>query len=160
VTAMPIVRLARSGDAGQIAGMSRALIEQGLGWSWTRLRVLAAIRDPACNVAVIDGPDGLAAFGIMHYGDERAHLSLLAVHPDRRHQKLGTSLVGWLEKPAEVAGIARVRLEARADNPGAVAFYRKLGYQERERVAGYYAGSLDAIRLEKSLLADLGTLAR
>lgn len=155
----PAIRLAKAREAGSIARMSRDLIEQGLGWSWTPLRVLASVRDTACNVAVIDGPDHLTAFGIMHYGDDTAHLSLLAVHPDHRHRKLGSSLVAWLEKPAEVAGIARVRLEARADNPGAIDFYHAIGYHDAGRVAGYYGGSVDAIRLEKHLLRGLGTLA-
>lgn len=159
MSAFPCVRLARCADARTIAGMSRDLIEQGLGWSWTPLRVLAAVRDAACNVAVIDAADSLAAFGIMQYGDDTAHLSLLAVHPDHRRRRIGATLVAWLEKPAEVAGIGRICLEARADNPGAIAFYLKLGYREAGRVARYYRGTLDAIRLEKRLLFPLDTLA-
>jgi len=33
----------------------------------------------------------LAAFAIMHFGDEVAHLNLLAVAPDYRRQGLGRS---------------------------------------------------------------------
>jgi [ribosomal protein S18]-alanine N-acetyltransferase len=87
----------------------------------------------------------------MHYGDESAHLSLLAVRPNQQQRGLGALLIAWLEKPALVAGIERIRLEARADNPNAIAFYRKQGFRESGRIAGYYRGSVDAVRLEKRL---------
>ena len=158
--ATPLVRLARSPDAVTIAEMSRDYIEYGLGWSWTPTRVLAAIRDRSTNTAVLGVGDVIDGFGIMQYGDETAHLALLAVRPMQQHRGLGSHLLAWLEEPARVAGIVRVRLEARADNPAAIGFYRRLGYLEIDRVRGYYRGSLDAVRLEKALTSDLGSLAR
>jgi [ribosomal protein S18]-alanine N-acetyltransferase len=148
---VPIVRLATAADAAAIAALSRDAIEQGLGWSWTRGRVLRSIRDRATNVAVLHERDALLGFGIMQYGDEKAHLSLLAVQATRRRTGLGTLLLAWLEKSAVTAGIERIQLEARVDNPDAVRFYRSQGYRETGSIAGYYNGTLDAIRLEKSL---------
>ena len=43
-------RLATAADAVPIARMSRDLIEQGLGWSWTPLRVARSIADRAIDV--------------------------------------------------------------------------------------------------------------
>jgi [ribosomal protein S18]-alanine N-acetyltransferase len=157
---IPPIRLASAQDAAMIAEMSRDYIEHGLGWSWTAVRVLAATRDRATNIAVVGEPGTIAAFGIMQYGDDTAHLALLAVRPAQQQRGLGASLICWLEKPALVAGIERVRLEARADNPNALGFYRKQGYREVGRVPGYYRGTVDAVRLEKRLGSDLGTLAR
>ena len=134
-----------------IAELSRDYIEYGLGWSWTPARVLAAVNDKATNVAVLDEQAALAGFGIMHYGDQTAHLALLAVRPTQQQRGLGALLMAWLEKPAVVAGIERVRLEARADNPNAIGFYRKQGFRDAGRIAGYYRGSIDAVRLEKRL---------
>jgi [ribosomal protein S18]-alanine N-acetyltransferase len=148
---VPIVRLATAADAAGIADLSRDAIEQGLGWSWTRGRVLRSIRDRATNVAVLHERDALLGFGIMQYGDEKAHLSLLAVQATRRRTGLGTLLLAWLEKSAVTAGIERIQLEARVDNPDAVRFYRSQGYRETGSIAGYYNGTLDAIRLEKAL---------
>jgi [ribosomal protein S18]-alanine N-acetyltransferase len=148
---VPIVRLATAADAAGIADLSRDAIEHGLGWSWTRGRVLRSIRDRATNVAVLHERDALLGFGIMQYGDEKAHLSLLAVQATRRRTGLGTLLLAWLEKSAVTAGIERIQLEARVDNPDAVRFYRSQGYRETGSIAGYYNGTLDAIRLEKSL---------
>jgi ribosomal-protein-alanine N-acetyltransferase len=134
-----------------IAEMSRDYIEHGLGWSWTAARVLAAVNDRATNTAVLHEHEALVGFGIMHYGDASAHLSLLAVRPNQQQRGLGALLFAWLEKPALVAGIECIRLEARADNPNAIGFYRKQGFRESGRIAGYYRGSVDAVRLEKRL---------
>ncbi len=149
--AIPDIRLARSSDAEAIAAMSRDCIESGLAWSWTVPRVLRAIADPACNVAILGAGTALLGFGIMSYGEDVAHLALLAVHAEHRGRGLGTRLLEWLEKPALVAGISRVRLEARSDNPGAIDFYRRCGYCVAARVPGYYQGRIDALRLEKML---------
>ena len=149
--AIPTIRLATLRDARAIAEMSRAEIEQGLAWSWTPERVRRAVRDRSTNVAVAHEGQVLAGFGIMHYGDEKAHLSLLAVSPARREHGVGAQLLEWLEKCARSAGCGRIELEARADNPVALAFYGLRGYQRFATVHGYYQGRLDAFRLAKEL---------
>lgn len=149
--AIPIIRLAAAQDAAAIAQMSRSDIEQGLGWSWQEARVLGAIRDRSTNVAVIPEGEGIIGFGIMQYRDETAHLALFAVHPAHRNQGLGTLLLSWLEKPAAIAGVQRIGVEARADNLRAIAFYLRLGFYETARVPGYYSGIVDAVRFVKKL---------
>ena len=148
---LPDLRLAVPKDARQIAEMSRDNIEHGLRWSWTAPRVLHAIRDPSTNVAVVLTRDRVRGFGIMHYGDESAHLALLAIEPSHRHQQMGTRMVAWLTQSARTAGIRHIRLEARADNRAAIAFYQRLGFAESGRAAGYYEGSVDAVQFDKRL---------
>lgn len=148
---LPNVSLANPADARGIAEMSRDYVEYGLGWSWTPSRVLKAVHDASTNVAVVRERGMVLGFGIMRYGEQRAHLVLLAVRPTERKRGLGAVLLAWLEKSAATAGIERVQLEARADNPVAIAFYRDRGYEEAGTVPGYYRGEVDALRLEKSL---------
>src|SRR4051812_27854119 len=81
---VPTIRLATLRDARAIAEMSRDEIEAGLSWTWTPERVRRSIRDRATNVAVAQEARRVVGFGIMVYGDEKAHLSLLAVHASRR----------------------------------------------------------------------------
>jgi [ribosomal protein S18]-alanine N-acetyltransferase len=149
MAAVPTIRLATPSDAEGIAEMSRSDIEHGLGWSWREPRVLAAIRDRTTNVAVMTEADALVGFGIMQYRGETAHLTLFAIRQSHRHQGLGSELVRWLEKPARIAGIERLRVEARADNGLALAFYHRLGFRTVKTVAGYYSGLVDAVQLEK-----------
>ncbi len=74
---------------------------------------------------------------------------LLAVAPGVRRRGLGGTLLEWLGKLARVGGILRVELEVRADDPGARAFYRRLGYREIDRWSGYYRGRVDAVRMAR-----------
>jgi ribosomal protein S18 acetylase RimI-like enzyme len=154
---MPSVRLATPGDARAIAELSRDFIEHGLGWSYTPNRILRAIRSKTTNVAVIHERGHLLAAGIMEYGDTTAHLVLLGVHPTQRRRGLGRHLLSWLEQCALTAGLEKISVEARADNPSAIEFYQGQGYRVRSRVPGYYRGVLDAVRFEKRLgMADVG----
>lgn len=154
--ARPNITLADASLSRGIAEMSREHIEYGLGWSWTQTRVLKAIHDASTNVAVVTEQDAVIAFGIMRYGEQRAHLVLLGVAPAHRKRGLGALLLSWLEKCALTAGLERVQLEARADNPQAIAFYLEQGYAQEGTVPGYYRGAVDAVRLEKRLWIPAG----
>jgi [ribosomal protein S18]-alanine N-acetyltransferase len=156
MTAMPHITLAAPAHARAIAEMSREYIEFGLGWSWTEARVLRSIRDRATNVAVAQESGAVTAFGIMRYGEQRAHLVLLGVALSQRKRGLGAHLLAWLEKCAVTAGLERVQVEARADNPGAIAFYLDQGYGQAGTMPGYYRGAIDAVRLEKQLWMPAG----
>jgi ribosomal-protein-alanine N-acetyltransferase len=149
---LPVIRLATADDAGAIAEMSRSYIEQGLGWSWREGRVLRAIGDASTNVAVMTDDEKIVGFGIMQYWLEASHLALFAVRPRHRNRGLGRVLISWLEKPARIAGIERMRVETRADNQKAIAFYQQLGFTPLKTVTGYYGGVVDALQMEKRLL--------
>jgi ribosomal-protein-alanine N-acetyltransferase len=149
----PPIRLARLADADLLAVMSRDLIEQGLGWSWTAARLRRSMADVQTNVVVQEGAarGDVAGFGVMRYGDTEAHLLLLAVDPTARRQGTGSALLAWLERSAQVAGTAQILLEARVTNVSARAFYRFHGYRETRLVPGYYRGREASVRFVKDL---------
>ena len=118
-------------------------------WRYTPARILAAIRSKTVNVAVAQANGGLHAFAIMDYGETTAHLILLGVQSTQRRHGLGARLLAWLEDAARVAGIERIDVECRADNPGAIAFYRTQGYRVQGVVPLYYDSRIDAVRLAK-----------
>lgn len=145
------LRLATVHEAAEIACLSRELVEAGLPWAWRPERVAASVRSARANVVVARAANEIAGFGIMRYGDDEAHLDLLAVDPTCRRQGLGRQLIRWLEAPAIAGGIASVTLEVRAWNHGAQAFYERLGYRKLGRVAGYYQGRESAMRMKREL---------
>jgi len=145
------LRLATLADAADIADMSRSLIETGLGWSWTRQRVGHAIRNPETLVLTAVYDRDIVGFGIMDFGDETAHLSLFAVRESFQRQGLGIRMFDWLRASALTAGIALIRLELRASNEGARAFYRTLGFIDSGRAVGYYRGRENAMRMALDL---------
>lgn len=147
------VELASRADAAAISLLSGTAIEHGLRQTWTPRRVLASIARAETNVAVARDEGRLLGFGIMDYGEAHAHLALLAVGAAARRRGVGTALLAWLEASALTAGITTVRAEVRWTNGEARAFYGARGYRELDRLAGYYQGREDAVRLEKVLSA-------
>lgn len=153
MNALPAVTLrpARAADAPPMAAMSRDLIEAGLDWRYTPPRMAALIADPenaavvACNHARIDG------FALMAFGESHAHLVLLCVQRGLQRRGIGGRLLGWLQRSAEVAGMASIRLELRADNAAAEAFYRRLGFVHTRQLPDYYGGAIPARCMERTL---------
>ena len=153
------IRLAEPGDAQAIAEMSRDFIESGLGWRYgpahieraMRRRETAVLAASARPTYVAGSRQPLAGFAIMDFGDERAHLVLLAVQPVLRRRGIGRRLVDWLMDTAVTAGMASVHLELRADNEAARRFYRALGFSETVLVPRYYDGREAAMRMIRVL---------
>jgi ribosomal-protein-alanine N-acetyltransferase len=146
------LRLALPAEATAIALLSRDLIEYGLRWRWTPTRVAASIGAANVNALVASIRDNIAGFAIMRYGDDDAHLDLLAVAPPYRRAGVGRQLVEWLEKCAVIAGIFSVALEVRAGNKGAQAFYESMGYRTLAQLPGYYQGTETALRMGRDLV--------
>jgi len=147
------LQLADSRDAGILAGMSRDLIEIGLEWRYRTQSLRQLIAHTETVTLVARHGDTVAGFGIMKYGDEHAHLVLLAVRPDIRRRGIARRLVEWLVMSAATAGVATIHVELRAGNTGAYALYRTLGFAETLRLPGYYAGRETAIRMLRVLRA-------
>jgi ribosomal-protein-alanine N-acetyltransferase len=147
-----IIRLARPDDAQDIALMSRDLIEAGLGWSWTRGRVSKSISHRDTMSIVMCRGTRMIAFAILFFGDEHAHLNLLAVRPEFQRLGLGTRMIRWLEESARVAGIRAIHLEVRARNQQARRFYRQLGFLEMALLPKYYRGVEAAVWMARDLI--------
>lgn len=148
------VGLATLEDAMPIAGMTARLIEAGLPHVWTHRRIANHIS--SSNSVVVTARDKLfmAGFAIMHFGEDSAHLNLLAVDPDYRRHGVGSRLIGWLEESSRVAGVQFISLEVRSSNHRALSFYSRLGYRETGVIPGYYSGIDDATLLARDLRAD------
>ena len=145
------LRPGRPVDAARIAAMSRDLIESGLGWSWGPERVARSIANKDTFTLLACDRDRVVAFAIMYFGDEHAHLNLLAVRPSHHRLGIGRRMVEWLIESAHVAGVATIHLELRAANTIARSFYRALGFTESAYIPGYYRGREMALRMMRVL---------
>jgi len=148
-----VLRMAHVSEAGTLAMISRLQVEYGLHWRWTAARIRCAIRDRETTVLVASIGGDIAGFAIMKFRDEDAHLLLLAVQPQSRRSGIGRSMLEWLEASCRTAGIRHVRLEVRAGNRPARAFYDRLGYLLVGQVAGYYEGRESAAVMVKPMFA-------
>ena len=147
----PELSLAKASDAGHLAVLARDLIEAGLGWAYRPDRMAALIHDRESVTLVARGARRPLGFAIMRFGDERAHLILLAVEPAHQRRGVGRRLLEWLVESALVAGMSSIHVELRASNTPAYAFYRSLGFVETIRVPGYYQGRETALRMLRML---------
>jgi len=146
-----ILRPGRTADAARIASMSRDLIETGLGWSWGPDRVARSIANKDTSTLLACDRDRVVAFAIMYFGDEHAHLNLLAVRASHQRLGIGKHMIEWLIESAYAAGIATIHLELRAANYTARSFYRSLGFTESAYIPGYYRGREMALRMVRVL---------
>jgi len=147
-----VLGFARRGDAHTLALMSRDLIEAGLGWEYRTERIARLIADPeTVALAARDGKD-VIGFAVMTFGDERAHLTLLAVSPTYQRRGIARMLV-WLLESAIVAGVSSIHVELRAANTAARRLYRSMGFVETLRLPGYYRGKESALRMIRMLRA-------
>ncbi|HEY5224369.1 MAG TPA: ribosomal protein S18-alanine N-acetyltransferase [Microbacteriaceae bacterium] len=91
----------------------------------------AAIQDAAASRSSAPRPsvDGYAGL-LAPRGAAEADIQTIAVAPRARRHGIGRALVAALIAEAVERGVRDVFLEVRADNPGAQALYRSLGFEE------------------------------
>jgi len=148
-----VIDFATAGDAQVLSTMTRDWVETGLGWSYRAERIARLIASPNHTAVVARDGSRIAGFAIMEYGDERAHLVLLAVRPSHRRRGIARRLLDWLIETAVAAGASSVHVEVRESNPPAHALYRQLAFEESLRIEGYYQGRETAVRMIRILRA-------
>ena len=138
---------AEASDAVCLALLARDLIEVGLGWGYRPNRIAALIHDPETVTLVARDRTRPVGFAVMRFGDEHAHLILLAVQRAHQRRGLGREMIAWLLQSARVAGMTSIHVELRASNAPALSFYRAMDFSETFRVPGYYRGRETAVRM-------------
>ena len=69
---------------------------------------------------------------------EEAHITIIAVHPDYRRQKLGQLLLYALLRDAKHRKLEWATLEVKPSNQAALSLYHKFGFTEAGRRRRYY----------------------
>ncbi|PWN04721.1 ribosomal-protein-alanine N-acetyltransferase [Nocardioides silvaticus] len=147
------VRPADPGDADAIADLeqvalpldawSQALVEEGVGG-----------RLPTTQYFVAEQGLLLAGYAVVSVVQDVAELQRIATAPAARRTGVATALLAAVDAHAAAGGAARLLLEVREDNGGALAFYTGAGFAELARRPGYYRDGTDAVVLERSVRMD------
>ncbi len=88
-------------------------------------------------------------------GTALARLYSIAIDPVLAGRGLATNLLGQVEAECARAGKVLMRLEVATDNVAAQRLYARAGYLAIRTMRGYYEDGGDALRMEKSLRAEL-----
>jgi ribosomal-protein-alanine N-acetyltransferase len=80
--------------------------------------------------------------------DEQGWITTVGVHPDLRHQGIGSALIAECEK---LMKMPKVRLSVRQSNSNAILLYANLGYHQMGVWPKYYHDGESALILEKVL---------
>lgn len=118
-----VLALWRSAGPGIHLGRSDSSAEILKKWKHDPDLFLLAESEGEVIGAVLGGYDGRR--GIVYH---------LAVAPGRRRQGIGRALMGELERRMAAGGCVKSYLLATPDNPDAVAFYRRLGWDVMDMV--------------------------
>lgn len=171
------LRLARASDLELIARLelelfgadawSRELVAAELAAPWTEYFV--AVNGPASADAAGSGDAGSGATGpasaasapeqLLGYAGVSvpargvpADIQTIAVVPEARRRGVGRTLLLALAEAGQRRGAAEALLEVRADNPGAQALYRSMGFEQIAIRPRYYQpDDVDAIVMRAAL---------
>jgi ribosomal protein S18 acetylase RimI-like enzyme len=114
------------------------------------------LQSPSAALIVAEAERDLAGTAIVLFRPRSAlaRLYSIAVAPHFTGRGVGALLLGAAEEIACRHRCSAIRLEVHHTNHAAISRYRKSGYQEFDRRAGYYEDGGDALRFEKRLVAD------
>lgn len=87
-------------------------------------------RNPGCSF-VASAAGELVGVGLAGHDGRRAAIYHLAVASDRRRGGVGRALVGACLAAVRAAGVGRCHVFVLADNAAAVAFWQRLGAEDR-----------------------------
>ncbi len=148
---LPLIVL-RPDDAARIASLHGS----ATGNPWPVQDHRSLLKQSTCLGLGIceDESDTLTAFAICQTVLESADLLMIATDPNFRRQGRARALLRGLLKRLGERGVQRLTLDVAADNSGAVALYRSLGFAEDGRRPKYYKRenmSVDAILMSRAI---------
>ena len=144
------IREMASSDVQAVLAIQAASLDAA---TWDRRayeQMLAGATSNRCIVALFE--DGVAGFASFRVIDYEAELLNLAVRPERRRRGLGTELLRAVTHEVTRMGATRLFLEVRESNTAAINLYRRFGFEQQYRRAGYYRNPPeDALAMARQL---------
>lgn len=146
------IRVAMPDDAGVIEQMETICFD---GDRLSRRSLAHHLQSPTADVLVAMLGGQIVGYAMVFYRRSAsvARLYSIATLPTARGKGVAAALMDAAERAARRRGCAALRLEVREDNAGAIALYRRLGYEQFGRHADYYFDGAPALRFERQLNA-------
>lgn len=97
---------------------------------WSKEGLAAELNNPHSRFIVALKGDTVSGYVGLHYFEDTAAITNIAVHPDFRHQGIASRLLSGLFTFAREKGIREISLEVRVSNENAITLYKKHGFIE------------------------------
>jgi len=154
---MPLIRTAAKDDLDALEAIEKRCFS---GDKLSRRSFKSLIKPGAHSTSIILSNGVASGYSIVLFrtGTSLARLYSIALDPDFRGQGLAQQLLMHAETQARDRDCLFMRLEVRVDNPAAIALYEKLGYVAFDRIDDYYEDGCTALRFEKPLQAEIGSV--
>jgi len=133
LASVSIERMRRE-DVDAVRGIDRVSFPS----SWSAESYLRDLRNRSSYYAVARADGEIVGYAGMWLIADEAHISTLAVRPDRRRCGLGQRLLIHLMEVAQERGAAEITLEVREANAAARALYEKFGFKSKGFIPNYY----------------------
>ena len=116
------------------------------------------MKRPGAETLVLEEDGGIAAFLLFEVNRRRklATIITLDVREEKRRKGYASSLLKQSEDLLATHGVEKVDLQVDVENEGAIAFYRKHGFQTVRLLRNYYPTGHDAWLMVKTLRTDGG----
>jgi ribosomal-protein-alanine N-acetyltransferase len=145
-----VIRAATADDGDAIARLER----ENLGddaWSRALVEEGVAGRLPTVRYLVAEDDGDVVGHAVVSVVADISELQRIAVDPPHRRRALATGLLEEAVGLARRAGAARLLLEVREDNTGAIAFYAARGFAEIDRRPRYFRDGGTAVVMERGV---------
>jgi [ribosomal protein S18]-alanine N-acetyltransferase len=132
-----------------------ALDQLCFGQLWSVAQYEREHDSPNSDILILVDTDTqqILAYGCVWAIVDEAHITIIAVHPDQRHQGFGQLVLWGLLQRAVMRDLARATLEVRLSNAAAIGLYEKFGFQTAGQRKKYYENPTeDALILWKNRL--------
>lgn len=140
-------------DARAMARVHAAAFVSPQAWSEQDLHAL--IHQPNCRAyGRFERHQNLIGFILVQLSPDAADILTLAVHPDWQGQGCGSDLLKASETQPEILACGRWTLDVAADNTGAIAFYKRLGFLPDGVRKNYYRRGPDT-RIDAILMSRI-----
>jgi ribosomal protein S18 acetylase RimI-like enzyme len=107
--------------------------------------------DPRFHTLVSEQEDRPTGFCMLSIGDGIGEVVAIAVDPLWRGRGIGRKLMQAIAEDARGMGISLLVLKTATGNVSAQGLFRRIGFEETGREAGYYAAGQAAIGMRKRI---------